>query len=225
MEKYFKYYSLAKSYIGKQVKIINCSVQSYKCYNLINCEGTIQNTRCTTGSPCILTSVAIDVVSKSNPKSLSGYFWLSPDDIKIIEGETIMKKVTNYSKNYEFCLTHGNDDYDKCTEMHAYQGDVNVGDYVICNNGYGNRKLSVRIVDKLVERNSLDTFDVNGEVMGVANVKPYFERKEKEKKASEIKAKMVERAKQYQEEQYWRLIAESDGEMYKLLNEYEELLK
>ena len=134
-----------------------------------------------------------------------------------------MITINHYTnKNYKFCYTKKNNSTD--IEVHAYKGELKVGDYVICDNAYGNNALSVRIVIETdVQLKDITTNVVDGEVMGVADVSAYLVRKENEKKAKELKKKMAERAKAYQEEAFWRMMAKEDEQMAELLKEFEEV--
>ena len=172
-------------------------------------------------------SVGVYIPNQHNPASSKNLFWFTKKDITLInkEGEQITMNISHYSnKNYKFCYTTKLNS--GVTELHAYQGDLKEGDYVICNNNYSNGALSVRIVIKAnVPREELETYDVDGEIMGVADVSAYFTRKENEKKAAELKKKMMERAKAYQEEAFWKMMAKEDQQMAELLAEYEEVNK
>ena len=75
----------------------------------------------------------------------------------------------------------------------------------------------------LVPREELKTSHIDGEVMGVADVDAYILRKENEKKAAELKKKMAERAKAYQEEAFWKMMAKEDPQMAELLAQFEEV--
>lgn len=171
--------------------------------------------------------VGVFIEGYDNPASSKKLFWFKKNEITIIndKGEDVMITINHYAnKNYKFCYTTKQNS--GVTELHAYQGDLKEGDYVICDNDYGNGALSVRIVIKAnVSRADLETNTIDGEVMGVADVSAFFIRKENEKKAAELKKKMAERAKAYQEEAFWKMMAQEDPQMAELLAAYEEVNK
>lgn len=169
--------------------------------------------------------IGVSIDGLTNKHSEKNLFWFNQNEIKVLEGENdIMIKDEKFAnKNYKFAIVckAGTKDV---REVAAYKGDVKEGDYVIVNNDYCNGNLSVRIV--VMANVSPETIAiVDGEIMGVADVTDYFDRKEREKRAIEIKKKMAERAKKYQEEAFWRMIAEQDAEMATLLKEFEEANK
>ena len=174
------------------------------------------------GEACI----GIAIEGMTNTFSGKNLFWFTKNEITIIndEGEEITMTITSYNKNYKFCYTTKPGNNSGALELHAYQGELHDGNYVICNNNYGNGALSVRIVVKsLVPREELKTSHIDGEVMGVADVDAYILRKENEKKAAELKKKMAERAKAYQEEAFWKMMAKEDPQMAELLAQFEEV--
>ena len=66
---------------------------------------------------------------------------------------------------------------------------------------------------------------VECEIMGVCDISDYLERQHKRERCAELKKQMTERAKKYQEEEFWRHIAGSDPAMAELFKEFEELTK
>lgn len=170
--------------------------------------------------------IGIAIEGMTNPASTKNLFWFIRSEITMIndEGEDITMTLASYNKNYKFCYTTKPGNNSGALELHAYQGELHDGNYVICNNNYGNGALSVRIVVKsFVPREELETSYVNGEVMGVADIDAYVLRKENEKKAAELREKIVKRAKAYQEEAFWKMIAKEDKYLADLLKEYEEV--
>lgn len=143
----------------------------------------------------------------------NGWFWK--------ENNNMNKFLTNM--NYKFATvarTTDGEPYAVC----AYQGELNECDLVVCDFGYANGALSVRVVITTdIPRDVVE--NVDGEIMGVADVSAYRARKEKEEKRIALKKKMTEQAKRYQEESFWRMIAETDQEMKKLYDEFMELSK
>lgn len=209
----------------KRVRINNVPKKySRMCSKLQDAIGIIKEV---TVSADFCTVVGVLVEGCDNPASTKKLFWFKKNEITLIndEGENIMITINNYAnKNYKFCYTTKQNS--GVTELHAYKGELKEGDYIICDNMYGNGALSVRIVIKTdVPIEELDTCTVDGEVMGVADVSAYFVRKDKEKKAIELKKKMAERAKAYQEEAFWKMLAKEDEQIAKLFEEYEEVNK
>ena len=175
------------------------------------------------------TLVGVYFSNIKNIASSKGLFWFNKHEITMIEdtGEEITMNIDKYIKNnYKFCLTRKNN-CGGVTEVHAYKGELKEGDFVICDNAYSNGALSVRVVMTVdCPVNGTECYTrIDGEVMGVADVTAFFERKEKEKKAAELKQKMAERAKAYQEEAFWKMMAKEDSKMAELLAEFEEVTK
>ena len=210
----------------KIVRIIKVPGKYTRRHNeLLGMIGVIKEvTTDSNGEACI--GIAVEGVT--NTFSQKNLFWFTKNEITVIndEGEDIVMTIASYNKNYKFCYTTKPGNNSGALELHAYQGELHDGNYVICNNNYGNGALSVRIVVKsLVPREELETNNIDGEVMGVADIDAYVLRKENEKKAAELKKKMMERAKAYQEEAFWRMMAKEDPQMAELLAQFEEVNK
>lgn len=206
--------------IGTSVKIISVPYK-YEKYlaQLMNASGTIEDIYV---GPDQEYPYAIMVEGAINPASSTGCFWLNETNFNKGENNNMNKFLTN--ENYKFAgvarLPANGEPYDVC----AYQGELNEGDLVVCDFGYKTGALSVRVVIATdIPRDAVE--NVDGEILGVADTSAYRARKEKEKKRNELKKKMTEQAKRYQEESFWRMIAETDPEMKKLYDEFMELSK
>jgi hypothetical protein len=208
----------------KKVRIINVPAKYIRRrLHLQNAIGIIKEVTVSAEDGVI---VGVFVEGQNNPASSKNLFWFTKNEITIIndEGEDITMTITSYNKKYKFCYTTKPGNNSGALELHAYQGELHDGNYVICNNNYCNGALSVRIVVKsLVPREELETDSIDGEVMGVADIDAYVLRKENEKKAAELRKKMAERAKAYQEEAFWKMMAKEDEQIAALLKEYEEV--
>lgn len=207
--------------IGTSVKITSVPDKYQKFLaQLQNASGTIEDIYL---GPDRLYPYAIMVEGVINPASSNGWFWLNETNFnEEKENDNMNKFLTN--KDYKFATVvrtaSDGEPYDVC----AYQGELKEGDIVVCDFGYKKGALSVRIVVTTdVPRDIVN--NVDGEILGVADVSAYRARKEKEEKRNELKKKMTEQAKRYQEESFWRMIAETDPEMKKLYDEFTELSK
>lgn len=206
----------------KKVRINNVPAK-YKHLPLQNAIGVIKEI---TPSAEAGVLIGVFIEGQYNPSSSKNLFWFTKNNITIIndKGEDLTMTIASYNKNYKFCYTMKPGNNSGALELHAYQGELHDGNYVICDNNYGNGALSVRIVVKsFVPREELETCCTDGEVMGVADIDAYVLRKENEKKAAELKKKMMERAKAYQEEAFWRMMAKEDPQMAELLAQFEEV--
>ena len=104
----------------------------------------------------------------------------------------------------------------------VYYCDLKSGDLVVCDYGYGNNALSARYV----EDNDVDPVNitaVDGAILGVCDTTRYFEYKNKMRRREELKKEMIEQAKKYQEEEYWRLLGETNPAMKALYDEFKAL--
>ena len=201
--------------------IIACDTKCYMPYNLVGRVGTIQNYRGSTGHRNEVKAFAIKIDGLDNPGSEKGLWWISPENLEIFNEKEYnnMCRLSDFEKGYK--LYELIDPAKGDTSLGIFYGELSAGDYVVCDYGYSNKALSVRIVSDL---NVPDGYThANCEIMGVANVEAYQERKRKAKKREELKAKMKERMAKYNEELAYKLLAESDEEMAALYKEYSEI--
>lgn len=219
MQKWYAGYKSADEELFKSVKIIGCNVKKYAEYNIIGDIGKIENYRSSTGSPCEVKAFAIRISGKVNPGSEKGLFWLSPESLELFdEKENVMKNNFVVGKDAKVVLLANPANCDD-TSLGVYHGDINMGDIVVCNYGYSNGALSVRqvvAVDYAQQR-------VDCEIMGICDVTAYLERKAKAARRAELKDQMIAQAKKFQEEEYWRLLSESDPAMKALYEEFKKL--
>ena len=207
--------------IGTSVKITSVPSKYLKYLaELMNASGTIKDIYL---GPDREYPYAIMVEGAINPASDMGWFWLNETNFNIEkENDNMNKFLTN--ENYKFAAVTRTGNREALPDICAYQGELKEADLVVCNFGYKTDALSVRaVIETDIPRDTLN--NVDGEIMGVADVSAYRTRKEKEEKRNELKKKMTEQAKRYQEESFWRMIAETDPEMKKLYNEFTELGK
>lgn len=167
-------------------------------------------------------SIGVTVPGVWNERSERGIFWFNKEQINFLEESEM--KLTNFDKDVKFA-TVVDIKGDDC-DIGAYYGELKEGDIVVCNYGYGNGKLSVRkVCTPFITKDAICPDAIDCEIMGVADVSDYVERQTKRERRAELKRKMVEQAKRFQEEEYWRLLSESDPDMAKLYNEFKELDK
>lgn len=220
MQRWYAGYKSADEELSKSVKIIGCNVKKYAEYNIIGDIGKIENYRSSTGSPCEVKAFAIRISGKVNPGSEKGLFWLSPESLELFDEKEhkIMKNNFTVEKDAKVVLLANPVNCDD-TSLGVYHGDINIGDIVVCNYGYSNGALSVRqvvAVDYAQQR-------VDCEIMGICDVTAYLERKAKAARRAELKDQMIAQAKKFQEEEYWRLLSESDPAMKALYEEFKKL--
>ena len=210
--------------IGTSVKIISVP-DKYEKYlaELMNASGTIEDIYFGSGRHY---PYAIMIEGLINPASSNGWFWMNETNFNELKNEEENNNMNKFltNMNYKFAgvarVPANGEPYDIC----AYQGELKERDLVVCDFGYKTGALSVRRVVKTdVLRDAID--NVDGEIIGVVDVSAYRARKEKEEKRIALKKKMTEQAKRYQEESFWRMIAETDPEMKKLYDEFMELSK
>ena len=221
MQRWYTYLSDVCLKLDERVLITACDIKKYIPYDLVGRVGTIKNYRCSTGSPYEVKAFAIKIYGLNNPGSEKGLWWISPEQLEIFNEKEYnnMFRLSDFEKGYK--LYELIDPAKGDTSLGIFYGELSGGDYVVCDYGYSNKALSVRIVSDLEVREGYT--HANCEIMGVANVEAYQERKRKAKKREEFKAKMKERMAKYNEELAYKLLAENDEEMAALYKEYSEI--
>ncbi len=217
---YESYSECDKALLNKKVKIIHNSVKSYSNYDIVGEIGTIITTRTDTGYPVELNALAIKIPGKHNMRSEKGLFWLKPTDLVILEGETTMYNKLEINEEAKICIVENLVTQD--TNFGAYYGNLKEGDLVVCDFNYNNGKVSVRRVIE-VEVTKESYVDVVCEILGKVDTTDYDLVKTKAKKRKELKEQMIQRAKIYQEEVYWKSLADMDPVMKDLYEEFKKL--
>lgn len=223
MQRWYAGYKSADAELNKLVKINGVNVKKYVEFDLIGDTGRIENYRSSTGSPCEVKAFAIRVFNKENPGSEKGLFWISPDCLELLnekEYKTMNKNA--YGKDAKFAILANPAKSNEPGTVGVYYGELEAGDLVVCDYGYGNNALSVRTVE-ISNREPECVGIVDCEIMGVCDVTEYLDRKIKMKRRAELKKQMIAQAKKYQEEEYWRVISESDPMMKALYDEFKGL--
>ena len=201
---------MGELYKGCEVIVLSLNGASSRySSDLVGLEGTVEET-------CDVPSgkrVGIRIPKRTNSMSEKNYFWFPIENLKVKEGNIKMEK---NAKVYVLAEVNNIND----TTLGVSYEELHEGDIVVCNYQYRNGKLSVRKVVRLYDENvsSLDC-----EILGVADCSAYFERKERAARRAELKKKMIEQAKKYQEQEYWRLISETDPVMKAMYDEFKEL--
>lgn len=210
---------------GTRVRIkSNWKYPAHFAGELVGCEATIETNRPD------LDELGIIVDDRYNPRSSTGAFWFAKECLEVIKPNNTnnkesknMKKVDQYSKQYNFALVGKPDDIEK-TEYVSYLGDVKLDDLVIVDYHYGNGALSVRkVLGRYVDPVMIDK--VSGDIMGVADCRLYFAEQERQEKMAKLTKQMKKRAEQFKEEQFFRIIAQEDVEMQAMLDELAALQK
>lgn len=205
------------------MRIIRCNVKKYAEYNIIGDIGKIESYRSTTGAPCIVKAFAIRISGKTNLGSEKGLFWLAPECLELFnekEYKTVNKNV--YGKDAKFAILANPAKSNEPGTVGVYYGELKTGDLVVCDYGYGDVALSVRIVE-ISDREPECVGVVDCEIMGACDIGEYLDHKAKRERRAELKKQMVVQAKKYQEEEYWRVISESDPAMKVLYEEFKKL--
>lgn len=223
MQRWYAGYKSADKELDKFVKIIGCNVKKYAEYNIIGDIGKIENYRSSTGAPCEVKAFAIRISGKVNPGSEKGLFWVSPECLELFdkkEYKTMNKNV--YGKDAKFAILTNPAKSNEPGTVGVYYGELKAGDLVVCNYGYGNGALSVRVVE-ISDREPECVGVVDCEIMGACDITEYLDHKTKRERRAELKKQMIAQAKRFQEEEYWRLLSESDPAMKTLYEEFKEL--
>lgn len=158
--------------------------------------------------------VGISIPGYDNCMSEKNYFWFPKENVKEKKGNIEMEK------NVKVYVLAEVNDIDDTSIGVAYE-ELNENDIVVCDYDYHNGKLSVRKVVRLFDGPTIHRIDCK--ILGVADCRTYFERKERMARRAELKKQMIEQAKKYQEEEYWRVISETDPAMKALYEEFKKL--
>lgn len=223
MQRWYDDYNSIDKNLTKKVQVINCNVKRYKEYDIIGDVGEIESYRSSTGAPCEVSYFAIRIYGKTNLGSEKGLFWLTPDCLKLFnekEYKTMNKNV--YGKEAKFAILANPVKSNEPGTVGVYYGKLKAGDLVVCDYGYGNGALGVRVVE-ISDREPKCVDVVDCEIMGVCDTTEYIDHKTKRERRAELKKQMIAQAKKYQEEEYWRVISESDPTMKALYEEFKEL--
>lgn len=223
MQRWYADYKSADNELGKFVKITGCNVKKYAEYDIIGYIGKIENYRSSTGSPCEVKAFAVRISDKVNPGSEKGLFWISPECLKLFdEKEYKTMNKNEYGKDAKFAILADLTKPNNVGTIGVYYGELKPNDLVVCNYNYNNGKMSVRLVE-VVDKEPETISNVDCEIVGVCDAKAYYDRKRKAERRAELKKQMIAQAKKYQEEEYWRVISESDPAMKALYEEFKKL--
>ena len=163
--------------------------------------------------------VAIEVPGISNPGSSKGLFWFMQKELKVIKNnkENNMEKV-------KFCIVK-----ELCKEVTTttttavYYGEVEIGQMVVCDYGYGNGKLSVRKVVDIINDGRVAPSECDTIVIGTVDNSAYKKHLECDRRKCELERQMKSLAKAVESKMYFKFLSENDEEFAKLYKEYEEL--
>ena len=125
-----------------------------------------------------------------------------------------------YGKDAKFAILANPAKSNEPGTVGVYYGELKAGDLVVCD--YSNGALSVRVVE-ISDRETECVGVVDCEIMGACDITEYLDHKTKRERRAELKKQMIAQAKKYQEEEYWRVISESDPAMKALYEEFKEL--
>lgn len=201
---------MCKLYKGCEVYVLSVNGTSSKYpSDLVGLEGIVEETCYTTEG----LRVAITIPERTNSMSAKNYFWFPAQNLKEKKGNIEMEKNVKV-----YVLAEVNNIND--TTLGVSYEELHEGDIVVCDYKYRNGKLSVRKVVRLYDD---DVSSLDCEILGIADCSAYFEHKEKAARRAELKKKMIEQAKKYQEQEYWRLISETDPVMKAMYEEFKEL--
>lgn len=223
MQRWYDNYKSVDEKLGKSIKIIGCNVKKYTEYNIVGDVGKIENYRSSTGLPCEVKAFAVKIYDKVNPGSEKGLFWVSPECLELFdekEYKTMNKNV--YGKDTKFAILANPAKSNEPGTVGVYYGELKAGDLVVCDYGYGNGALSVRVVE-ISDREPECVGVVDREIMGACDITEYLDRKTKRERCTKLKKQMIAQAKKYREEECWRIISEFDPAMKALYEEFKKL--
>jgi hypothetical protein len=166
--------------------------------------------------------LAVSIDGVSNPYSASGRFYFKYYQLALVNDcnenkeVTTMQNITNYLNIAKIQFVDGNNT--RTYEYANFDPFLNPGD--LCVVMSANHGLGVAKVVEIVDRNDLET---RREVVAKVWTDEYDKRVETRAKASELKAKMQERAKQLQDIALYQMLAKDDPAMMELLSEYQAL--
>lgn len=159
-------------------------------------------------------------IPRAKNNCASGLFWLPLENLKIMEDKTM--NIKTFGKDAKFAIVTNPAKPKEVGTVCVYYGELKQGDLVVCDYNYGNSALSARYVERSdVDLNTIGMVD--GAILGVCDTTKYFEYKNKMRRREELKKEMIEQAKKYQEEEYWRLLGETNPAMKALYDEFKAL--
>lgn len=157
-----------------------------------------------------------------NENSSTGAYWFPIENLKLKTTKEKTMNIKTFGKDAKFAILARRPSSNEPSTVGVYYGELRPGDLVVCDYGYGNGALSARIVE-ISDREPECVGVVDCEIMGVCDITEYLDRKTKRERRAELKKQMIAQAKKYQEEEYWRVISESDPAMKALYEEFKEL--
>lgn len=157
-----------------------------------------------------------------NENSSTGAYWFPIENLKIKTTKEKTMNIKTFGKDAKFAILANPAKPNEPGTVGVYYGELKANDLVVCDYGYGNGALSVRIVE-ISDREPECVGVVDCEIMGACDITEYLDHKTKRERRTELKKQMIAQAKKYQEEEYWRVISKSDPAMKALYEEFKEL--
>ena len=189
--------------IGDRVEVISDRYRG----RTVGLTGTVRTT--------YASNIAVNLDSMTNTKSSYGCFYYNNNQLKKLEGGTIMEG--NYNIAYVKFLEGSNNNI---YHYALYDGtEATIGDICVAksaNHGFG----LVRIVDIKPKSNE----DITREIVCKADFSAYTEREACRKRKAELVSEMKKRAAAVQEILIYKTLAASDPAMAELLSEYDKLV-
>ena len=180
--------------------------------------GTVRSVYCAS-------SIAVNIDGMINAASQYGAFYFSSNDLRLIEEGEKRKDQTIMEGNYKIadaCYIKRDAAYPEensnCYTFALYDQTVIAGDLCVAKS----KSHCFDVVKVLRIREKTDEAIVR-EIVCKADFSAYIGRLDARKRRDELRKEMAKKAAQLQEIAVYQMLAESDSDMAKLLNEYKEL--
>lgn len=206
------------SYVGKRVRVIGPGHYRGKCIGEFGTICAVWSTE----------SVAVDLDFSSNQNSSHGYFYFKISELEIVNDENIktastaekgekkMQKMTNYLNIA--VIRFLNESAFKTYEYANYEPELMINDLVVVMSAHHGMGLA-----EVVAIKDPTEVEIYREIVAKVDTSNFDNRTAKRKQATELKAKMQERAKQLQDIALYQMLAKEDPEMAQLLQDYKSL--
>lgn len=170
-------------------------------------------------------SIAVEFDCIRNKASEYGYFYFSPEELKLVDNNmeennmvVYADNITGYTQAIKIKFV---DDSRPCGYVYAsFEPELKVGDLVVVKPAH--HDIALARVDEILEGTDYET---KREVICTVDTSAYSQRVKLRNQAAELKAKMQERARQLQDIALYQMLAKDDPAMQALLDEYQALGK
>lgn len=189
----------------------------YKKDNLLNLCGTMR-----TDQSQLYGTILVRLDGLENDRSHTGCFYFKPDELEILNDNIMEEKSMNNITNYLNIakIQYLDNDMPSRYDYANFDQELKTGDLCVVNSAH--HGLGLALVVEIQDRNNVE---LQREIVTKVDINAFNERVNIRKQATELKAKMQERAKQLQDIALYQMLAKEDSEMMELLGRFQSLPK